>query len=205
MKSLILHFNIYSFYLFILSIALLSPSVLFAAEGYQPLILIPGLNENGNYSLPEYINRLYLLLIALGAIVAVIRISFAGAKYSLNDIVTSKEEAKEDIKGVLFGLLLLLIPFVVLNTIYPGLTSLDILKSAPKVDVNGNVQGNNPPNTPPSSNNNGAERSVRKSCNYTQTTRGSSYDSSSCIAECAALNGIVVYENTAKSMHICNY
>ena len=57
-------------------------------------------------------------------------------KYSLSDIVTDKASAKHDIQGVLLGLAILLIPFIVLNTINPNLTSLNILKSAQKLNLN---------------------------------------------------------------------
>jgi hypothetical protein len=45
------------------------------------------------------------------------------------------ETAKSDIKGVLLGLAILLIPYLVLNTINPELTNLDVLKLAPKVNT----------------------------------------------------------------------
>ncbi len=111
-----------------------------AAPKYTPLIGIPGLTDdaglNENTSLPVYINRVYMLLIVVGAMIAVIKIALAGAKYSLSGVVTDKSEAKNDIMGVLLGLVLLLIPFIVLNTIYPGLTNLNILQPG-----SGNVTG----------------------------------------------------------------
>lgn len=114
-----------------------------AKAKYEPLVGIPGLNINETYTLPQYLNQIYLLLIAIGAIIGVIKITFAGMKYSLSDIVTSKEEAKEDIKGVLLGLVLLLIPFVVLNTIYPDLTNLDVLKPIESGGSTSNIETTN--------------------------------------------------------------
>lgn len=98
------------------------------APTYTPLVGIPGVTDLKNASIAEYINALYLLSISIGGLIGVVKISMAGVKYSMSDIVTSKEEAKEDIKGVLLGLGILLIPFIVLNTIYAGLTNLDVLK-----------------------------------------------------------------------------
>jgi hypothetical protein len=69
-----------------------------------------------------------MLLIVIGALIGVVKIVFAGVKYSLSDIITDKHDAKEDIMGVFLGLVLLLIPFIVLNTIYPDLTNLNILQ-----------------------------------------------------------------------------
>lgn len=100
---------------------------------YEPLVGIPQLEGASANNLADYFNNIYLLTIAIGALIAVVKIMIAGVKYSFSDIVTNKEEAKKDIFGVLLGLAILLVPFIVLNTIYPGLTSLDILKTA---DVN---------------------------------------------------------------------
>jgi hypothetical protein len=59
---------------------------------------------------------------------AVVKIIFAGVKYMLSDLVTSKEAAKKDIRGALIGLLIVLGAVLILNTINPqlkGLTALD--------------------------------------------------------------------------------
>jgi len=100
-----------------------------AAGQYVPIVGIPGLTNQNTASLPEYINRIYFFTITIGAMYGVVKIAFAGVKYSMSDIITSKESAKEDIKGVLLGLAILLIPFIVLRTINPELTRLDVLSS----------------------------------------------------------------------------
>jgi hypothetical protein len=48
----------------------------------------------------------------------------------MGDVITDKESAKKDIYGALFGLAILLATYVVLNTINPQLTNLNILESA---------------------------------------------------------------------------
>ena len=100
-----------------------------AATQYVPIVGIPGLTNQNTASLPDYINRIYFFTITIGAMYGVVKIAFAGVKYSMSDIITSKESAKEDIKGVLLGLAILLIPFIVLRTINPELTRLDVLSS----------------------------------------------------------------------------
>lgn len=107
-----------------------------APAQYQPLVGIPGLSTAQGSGLASYLNRLYIITIGIGAIIAFIKIAMAGVKWSMSDVVTDKGTAKEDIKGALLGLAILLIPFIVLNTIYPGLTNLNILKSVGKVDLN---------------------------------------------------------------------
>ncbi len=103
---------------------------------YTPLVGLPGVTDQGAMSLPNYLNVIYLTVIGIGALVGVIKIGMAGVKYSLSDVVTNKESARHDIMGVLLGLAILLIPFIVLNTIYPKLTSLDVLNRASGLKVN---------------------------------------------------------------------
>jgi len=105
---------------------------------YTPLVGIPGLATGQGTGLASYLNRLYIITIGIGAILAFIKISMAGVKWSMSDVITDKGAAKEDIKGALLGLAILLIPYIVLNTIYPGLTSLNILENAgsSRVDLN---------------------------------------------------------------------
>ena len=121
------------------SLFLLITSYAFGATPeFVPLAGLPGLrNLDKNTSISTYINAIYLTIISIGALIGVVRLAIAGVKYSLDDIVTHKQEAKDDIKGVLLGLAILLIPFIVLNTIYPGLTNLDVLQSAPRLNLRG--------------------------------------------------------------------
>lgn len=106
-----------------------------AAAQYTPIVAIPGLNNQSTTSLPDYLNRVYFFTITIGALYGVVKIAFAGVKYSMSDIITSKESAKEDIKGVLLGLAILLIPFIVLRTINPELTRLDVLSTIQKIKL----------------------------------------------------------------------
>jgi hypothetical protein len=105
------------------------------APTFSPLVGIPGVTDAKSATLPEYINAIYMVLIGLGSLVAVMRIAWIGAKYSLSESVVHKVDAKGEITGVLTGLAILLIPFIVLNTINPELTSLDVLRSAQKTTL----------------------------------------------------------------------
>ena len=102
---------------------------------YQPLIAIPGLTNDSTRTLAGFFNTAYMVLIGLGALFAVLKISLAGVKYSLSDLISSKSEAKNDIYGSLLGLAILLIPFMVLNTINPNLTNINVLDGALKVTL----------------------------------------------------------------------
>jgi hypothetical protein len=119
--------------LFAILCILFVPLRVHGADSYVPLVGIPHLTNEPGRTLPEYINALYLLTIGLGSLLAFFKITWAGVKYMLSDIVTDKSDAKDSIKGALLGLAILLIPFIVLSTIYPNLTNLDVLKVAPAV------------------------------------------------------------------------
>lgn len=114
----------------------LGDTTAFAAAEYVPLVGIPGLsNTPGTRNLPDLVNKTYIVLIGFGALAAAIKIAFAGIKWSMSDIITDKSQAKEDIKGSLLGLALLLIPYIVFKTINPDILNLDILKGAVRIDL----------------------------------------------------------------------
>lgn len=98
------------------------------AQGYVSLSGLPELNKApGDRNVSGYLNMIYTTIVSLGALFAVVKIAYAGIKYSMSDIVTSKEDAKNDIQGALIGLAILLIPYIVLATIYPGLINFNFL------------------------------------------------------------------------------
>ena len=109
----------------------------YAEAQYQPLTGIPGVTDTNNITLVGYVNALFLLSIALGAMLAVVKIALAGFSYMMSDVVTKKDSAKEQIRGALIGLGILLATFVVLYTINPNLTNLDVLKGAKHITLPG--------------------------------------------------------------------
>ena len=184
---------------------LVSLSTVFAQNPpvYTPLIGIPGLATGQGTGLASYLNRLYIITIGIGAIIAFIKIAMAGVKWSMSDVITDKGAAKEDIKGALLGLAILLIPFIVLNTIYPGLTSLNILQNAgsSRLDLR---QTSTPP-AAPSTNPDDIARpqdvrvgQINYNCQYDSITEGTDmfgvpivigYDDTNCRAGCATRSG----------------
>ena len=117
----------YNIFFFIAFIFLLLPATSHAGE-FVNLVGIPGLSGDptGEGGLNAYINALYRLSISIAALLAVIKIVIAGAKYMLSDIVTHKEDAKKDIQGALIGLLIVIGAIIILNTINTDLTELDL-------------------------------------------------------------------------------
>jgi len=106
---------------------------------YTPLVGIPGVSDL-NANMDAYINALYMLSIAVAALLAVIKIIIAGVKWMLTDIVTSKEEAKKDIENATIGLLIVMSAVLLLNIINPQLTNISVFVG--KVDQ---VNTTNPP------------------------------------------------------------
>lgn len=78
-------------------------------------------------SLAELLNKLFFASITLGAILAVIKLMWAGYEYMATDLWTRKETAKKTIENVVIGLLLLLSIWLILYQINPQLLNLDIL------------------------------------------------------------------------------
>ena len=118
--------NLYFFILLV--ITLLPAGVITASSHFIPLVGIPGLtdvNLTGDQGLNLYINALYRLSISIAALLAVIKIVAAGAKYMLTDIVPAKEEAKKDIQGALIGLLIVIAAVIILNTVNSDLTKVN--------------------------------------------------------------------------------
>jgi hypothetical protein len=107
----------------------------YAANTYVPLVGVPGLPTNANTTLPDFINKVYFFTISLGALFGVLKIAFAGVKYSMTDVLSSKQSAREDIKGVLLGLAILLLPALVLQTINPQLIELNFLQNVPPIQL----------------------------------------------------------------------
>lgn len=111
---------------FVFAAAAFAPTIVLAGggNGFTPLVGIPNLQDQTNFN--SYINALYAMAISIAALIAVIKIIIAGAKYMLDDIVTHKSEAKEDIKNSLIGLLIIIGAVIILTTINSNLTNTSI-------------------------------------------------------------------------------
>lgn len=118
------------YYVFTLLIA--TPSVLFAQGISSSLLEFPQGNGTG---FDAYINWLYVFSISVAALLAVVKIIIAGFKYVTSDVISNKSDAKNDIKGALLGLLIILGAYVILSTINPNLVkstiSIEGVSSAP--------------------------------------------------------------------------
>ena len=94
-----------------------------------PLSDVYSANTKQENALPLYINRLFTIALSAGAIIAVVRLMFAGFLYMGSDFWDKKNQAKEIIQDVVLGLLLLLGTYLILAQINPEILNLNILKS----------------------------------------------------------------------------
>ena len=82
-----------------------------------------------NSTLVDLFNAIFFFAIAIGAILAVLRLGYAGIIYMTTDLWHSKQGAKEIISHAVLGILLLLAVYLILFQINPEILNLDILRS----------------------------------------------------------------------------
>lgn len=120
-------------YLFFLVPMLIFPSMVLAVE-VSTFTSIPFLT--GEKTSAAYVEALFNASIAIAAILAVIRLIWAGVQYMLSEVVTKKENARKDIRGALLGLLIILASVTILQTINPNLLNLDVIGKGAAVNIN---------------------------------------------------------------------
>lgn len=122
-------------HLFLLSAILfvLIPLLAHAAEGaggFVPLADFSSSQRLNNLyqegDLTNFFNKLFLAAMSLGAILAVLRLSWAGYLYMGSDMWSDKGKAREVFRETLLGLFLLLGIWIILNQINPDILKLKI-------------------------------------------------------------------------------
>lgn len=99
-----------------------------AADTFVPIAPIPGLPTDTNTPLSEYVNIVFNLAIAIGAVAAVIMIAYGGIEYMLSSALPQQQDGKKRIQNAFFGLALLLLVYLILSVINPDLVSLRALE-----------------------------------------------------------------------------
>jgi hypothetical protein len=113
---------------------------------FVPLVGLPYVGDNGGpENFGDYVKALYYAAISVGALLAVVKIIFAGVKYMLTDVVTTKGDAKKDIYGAFLGLFIVIGAVLILQTINPRLLEINLFTNAPvaKIQVGNEQIGNN--------------------------------------------------------------
>lgn len=117
--------------------AVLNDNKTYEEENYIPLANLPGYPEEGfsfedDCPLGKFLNIFINIFIGIVAAIAMVMIVMGGISYVTSDLVTSKEEARSSIKNAIFGLIIALTCYLILNTINPSLLNL-CLNNIPKV------------------------------------------------------------------------
>jgi cell wall-associated NlpC family hydrolase len=93
----------------------------------------------GGTALQTYLGGIFRLLIGLAGIFAVLMIVIGGIQYMTSEVVFSKEEAKQRIWNAVWGLLLAIGSFVILNTINPDLVGGGLTISKATIEFEGDT------------------------------------------------------------------
>lgn len=117
--------------IFIIFATLLLPTVVALAQetdlSYTVLAPLPGVGEgDGKTTLETYIPAIFKLAIGLSAVAAVLMIVLGGFQYISSDALMKKSEGRERIKNAVFGLVLVISAWLILNTINPNLLNINL-------------------------------------------------------------------------------
>ena len=157
----LLHYRVYalSALMTLASICLLLPFIVHA-QGFVPLAETPPESKLGQLytsnDFSGFINGLFKFGIAVGAIAAVLRLAYAGYLYmGQSDMWSHKGEAKDIIRDVTIGLLLLLGIYLILYQINRDILTLGALRRITPVQQTGGTpaQSNMQQFTTPPANN----------------------------------------------------
>lgn len=107
---------------------------------YNFLVPLPGVPENSN--LTTYVPAAINLTIGIAAVLAFIMITFGGIRYATADAIGTKEDGRKHIENALWGLILVIGAYAILNTLNPNMLKFDFSTvSAPGGIVNAVVPG----------------------------------------------------------------
>lgn len=92
-------------------------------------------NPRQDNAISVYLNVIIKIIIGLAAVMAVVMIVIGGIQYMTTELMSSKEEGKSRITGAIFGLVLAIGSWALLNTINPDLLKGDVDIKEAKVSV----------------------------------------------------------------------
>ncbi len=104
-----------------------------SAQGYVPLVTLPGVTEDGvAVELGDYLAGMMKFIVALAGVLAIILAIIGGVQYVAAGISPSqKDDAKKRITNAFIGLTLVLVSYLILNSINPNLVAFNL--TLPKV------------------------------------------------------------------------
>ena len=95
--------------------------IVFAHTAHAQVTLISPLGSTAPGNADGYLGNLYTIMIVVGIFLAVIRLMICGIQYATSESISSKGAARTCIGYVIGGLALVLIAWLILNTINPAL------------------------------------------------------------------------------------
>ena len=131
------------------------PIVSYAQGGFVPLTKDASFDKifkttsGSGTNLTDFVNGAFRAALSLGAILAVLRIAWAGYQYMTSDAWGEKSHAKEILGDVVIGMLLLLSIWLILTQINPQLLKLEPFNLKPYIpNRDGVVTTSSAPSTP---------------------------------------------------------
>jgi hypothetical protein len=114
----------------------------------QPLEPLPYFNYSC-VSIGGFLNGALKILISAGAIFAVLTLTVGGVMYMTSEIVSVKSQAKERMWAAIWGLILIIVAYLILSTINPELVNFSNLfpnncSSTPSTDALSSSSSSNP-------------------------------------------------------------
>lgn len=118
-------------FIFLILATLLFPTMIVLGAddlSYTVLAPLPGIGDSGDKTttLEKYVPAVFKLAIGLSAVAAVLMIVIGGFQYISSDAIMKKSEGKERIKNAVFGLVLVISAWLILNTINPNLLNINL-------------------------------------------------------------------------------
>ncbi len=112
-----------------ITISLVGSVFVASAQGYDPLVTLPGVTKVGTQvGMGEYLAGMMKFIIALAGVFAILMAIIGGTQYVAAGISpNAKGEAKERITNAFIGLILVLVSYLILNSINPKLVKFELL------------------------------------------------------------------------------
>lgn len=131
-----------------LSFVIFGGAANFIHADYIPLASLPGTTDSkGSVNLNTYIPGIFNLTIGIAGVLAVLMIVIGGVEYMTTDAIQGKADGKARINNALWGLLLVLVSYILLYTINPRLTIFDLSVGETKSNqTNGIINNTNEQN-----------------------------------------------------------
>ncbi len=113
----------------IVSVLFSISSSVYAIQDYSVLTPLPGLQRaDDTTDIQTYLPNAFRLTITIAAIMAFVMITFGGIMYATSDAISNRSQGREYVTNAIYGLLLVICAWVILNTINPKILdfSLDV-------------------------------------------------------------------------------